>query len=78
VNQLVTNASKEQLAESATILAVQVAHYASRYGPLAMEERLSFLHVTDLTEERANLIIHGLDTFLDVLSNTLEHQRPIH
>lgn len=41
-DQLVEHATKEQLGECARILALNVAHYASRYGELPWEERLDF------------------------------------
>jgi hypothetical protein len=42
-DELVANASKEQLGECARILALNVAHYASRYGELPIEERLEWV-----------------------------------
>jgi hypothetical protein len=43
-----------------------------------MEQHLNFLQVTDLTEEQANLIIQGLETFVGVVGNTLGRERPMH
>jgi hypothetical protein len=77
-DQLVANATKEEVVESAKMLALNVAHYASRYGDLPMEEHLDFLQVTDLTEERAQLIIQGLETFVGVLGNALGREPPMH
>jgi hypothetical protein len=42
---------KNSFAECARILALNVAHYASRYGELPIEERLDFLHAEELNEE---------------------------
>jgi hypothetical protein len=58
-DQLAEHATKEQLAECARILALNVAHYASQYGELPIEERLDFLHATDLSEEQAKLVEKG-------------------
>jgi hypothetical protein len=71
-DQLVEHATKEQLGECARILALNVAHYASRYGELPLEERLDFLHATDLSEEQAKLVEQGLETFVGVLGNMLQ------
>jgi hypothetical protein len=51
-DQLAEHATKEQLVECARILALNVAHYASRYGELPIEEHLDFLHTTELGEAR--------------------------
>jgi hypothetical protein len=41
-DQLVEHATKEQLGECARILSLNVAHYATRYGELPIEERLEW------------------------------------
>jgi hypothetical protein len=41
------------------VLALNIAHYTSRFGELPMEEQLDFLHMTELREER----VEGLSRF---------------
>jgi hypothetical protein len=71
-DQLVATASKEQLADCARILALNVAHYASRYGELPIEEHLDFLHVESLSDEQAKFVQQGMETFVGVLGNMLQ------
>ncbi len=66
-DELVANATKDDLAECARILALNVAHYASQYGELPIEERLDFLHAIHLSEEQAKLVEQRLETFVGVL-----------
>jgi hypothetical protein len=71
----VANASKDQLAECARLLALNVAHYASRYGELPIEEHLDFLHVENLNEQQAKFVQRGMETFVGVLGNAMEQER---
>jgi hypothetical protein len=77
-DQLVASATKNDLAECARILAVNVAHYASRYGELPIEEHLDFLHVESLSDEQAKFVRQGLETFVGVLGNVMEQEQPRH
>jgi hypothetical protein len=77
-DQLVAKATKEELAEAAKILALNVAHYASRYGELPIQEHLNFLQLTELSEEQASLITRGLETFVGVLGSAVGRERPMH
>ncbi|HET6891919.1 MAG TPA: hypothetical protein VFH31_12510 [Pyrinomonadaceae bacterium] len=60
-DQFVEHATKEQLGDCARILALNVAHYARRYGELPLEERLDLLHAMNLSEEQAKLVEQGLE-----------------
>ena len=77
-DQLVASATKDDLAECARILALNVAHYAGRYGELPIEEHLDFLHVDSLSDEQARFVRQGLETFVGVLGNVMEQAQPRH
>jgi hypothetical protein len=77
-DQLVSTANKEQLADCARILALNVAHYASRYGELPIEEHLDFLNVEELSDEQAIFVQQGMETFVGVLGNMLGQEPPMH
>jgi hypothetical protein len=68
-DEFVEHATKEQLAECARILALNVAHYASRCGELPIAEHLDFRHATELGEEQAQMAIKGMEVFVGVLGN---------
>ncbi|MGH9956650.1 MAG: hypothetical protein ACREBC_05915, partial [Pyrinomonadaceae bacterium] len=77
-DQMVANGTKEQLADAARILALNVAHYASEYGELPIEEHLDLLRVRELNDAQAQLVTHGLETLVGVLGNTLQGEEPKH
>ena len=77
-DQLVAGASKDDLAECARILALNVAHYASYYGGLPIEEHLDFLHVESLSDDQARFVRQGMETFIGVLGNVMGQEQPRH
>ena len=77
-DQLVASATKDHLAECARILALNVAHYASHYGELPIEEHLDFLRVESLSDEQAKFVQQGMETFVGVLGNVMEQEQPRH
>jgi hypothetical protein len=76
-DHMVSHASKEQLGECARILALNVAHYANRYGELPLEAHLDFLHAEELSEEQAKLVERGLEVFVGVLGKLLKDEAPL-
>ena len=66
-DQLIAASSHAELAEAARILALNCAHYASRYGELPIEEHMDFLNATELSDEQASLIAAGMETLVGVL-----------
>ncbi|MGH8729469.1 MAG: hypothetical protein ACREV9_15225 [Burkholderiales bacterium] len=77
-DQLVAHATEEQLGECARILALNVAHYASRYGELPIEERLDFLHATNLSEEQVEMITKGMEVFVGVIGSMFQGEQSRH
>jgi hypothetical protein len=70
-DKLIEKASKDDLAECAKMLALNSAHYASRYGELPMEGAYDFLNAEVLTPEQVKLVAEGLRTFVGMLGNVL-------
>ncbi len=69
---LVENATKEQLVECARLLAMNVAHYQSKFGELPLSELESMLEVEGMpTDEQIKLISNGMNTFIGVLGNVV-------
>ena len=50
---LIEQATKEEIAEVARVLALHVAHYRQRYGDVSIEESLEMLQWTRLRTARA-------------------------
>lgn len=68
---LIENASKEQLAECARLLALNLAHYQERYGELPLGEILAMVNAVEPNEEQALLLRDGMGVLVGVLGNVL-------
>jgi hypothetical protein len=68
---LIEKVSKEDLAECARLLAMNVAHYQSKYGELPLDEKLALIGMTKPNEEQIQLLIDGMEIFVGVLGNVV-------
>jgi len=59
LDEMVADATKEDLAECARLLALNVAHYKAKYGELPLEEHKAMLEADDIDEEMAKLLASG-------------------
>ena len=66
--ELIGKASKEQLAETARILALQSAHYARKYGELPLPDLFELLKATKLDPQKVQLLRDGTEAFVGVLA----------
>ncbi len=67
--QLIENATKEQLAECAQLLAMNLAHYQGKYGEVPLEETLAMLDTDVPNDEQAKMLADGMELFVGVLGN---------
>lgn len=67
-DRMVADATKEQLAETARILALQAAHYARRYGDLPLPDLQELLSATKLDAEMVQLFRDGTEALVAVLA----------
>ena len=70
-DQLIEKVSKDDLAECARLLALNVAHYQNKYGELPLEENLAMIGMTKPNEEQIQLINDGMEIFVGVLGNVV-------
>ena len=70
-DQLIEKSSKEEIAECARLLALNVAHYQSRFGELPLEERLAMLSMNYPNEEQFRLVASGMEILVGVLGNVV-------
>ena len=70
-DQLITKVSKEDLAECAQLLAMNLAHYKSKYGELPLDEKLALIGMHKPNEEQIQLMTDGMDIFVGVLGNVV-------
>jgi hypothetical protein len=55
-DQLIEKVSKDDLAECARLLALNVAHYESKYGDLPLDETLAMIGMATPNEEQLQLM----------------------
>lgn len=70
-DMLIEKSSKEDVAECARILALNVAHYQSKYGELPLDETLALIGMTEPNDEQAELAAQGMEIFVGVLGNVV-------
>ncbi len=68
LDEMIAESTKENLAECARLLALNVAHYRAKYGELPMEEHQAMLEADDIDEEMAKLLTSGVLEMAVVLS----------
>jgi hypothetical protein len=70
-DRLIEDASKEQLAECARLLALNLAHYQGKYGEMPLEDTLAVLGATEPNEEQSVLLRDGMEVLVGVLGGVL-------
>jgi hypothetical protein len=65
---LIASATKEDLAETARILALQAAHYARKFGELPIPDFAQLLLVTSVDEGSVGLLRDGTEALVGVLA----------
>ena len=64
---LIEQATKEEVAEVARVLALHVAHYRARYGDVSIEESLQVLRTETVSDEMAKTLADGFEVMVEVL-----------
>jgi hypothetical protein len=67
--QLIEQSSKDQLAECAQLLAMNLAHYQGKFGEIPLEETLATLASDEPNDEQAKMLVDGMEIFVGVLGN---------
>ena len=70
-DQLIETVSKDDIAECARLLALNVAHYQSKYGELPLDETLAMIGMTKPNEEQLQLMTDGMVILVGVLGNVV-------
>ena len=69
---LIERAEKEQLAECARILAMNVAHYKMEYGELPLDAILANTSSDVANDQQVELSIKGMETMVGVLGTVMQ------
>lgn len=70
-DQLIEKVSKEDLAECARLLAINIAHYQSKYGELPLEEALALIGLHKPNEDQVEMLTNGMEIFVGVLGTVV-------
>lgn len=70
-DRLIADASKEQLAECARLLALNLAHYQGKYGEIPLDDTLAVLDATEPNEEQALMLRNGMEILVGLLGVVL-------
>ena len=68
---LIEQASKEQLAECARLLALNLAHYQGRFGEMPLEDTLAILDATEPNDKQEMLLRDGMEILVGLLGGVL-------
>ncbi len=60
LDEMIAESTKEDLAECARLLALNVAHYKAKYGELPLEEHQAMLETQKMNEDLAKLLASGM------------------
>ena len=64
---LLNEATKDEIADAARVLAFHLGHYRTRYGDIPATESLHLLTIDKITPEMAVTLVSGLEALIDVL-----------
>jgi len=68
---LIEKSTKEDVAECARLLALNLAHYQSKYGELPLDETLAMIGMIEPNAEQLQLMAAGMEVFVGVLGNVV-------
>ena len=66
-DQLIEASTKEDVAEAARLLALNVAHYQIKFGELPLEEKLAMLNIEKPNEQQLVMLVAGMEALVGVL-----------
>jgi hypothetical protein len=70
-DQLFEKSSKDDIAETARLLAMNLAHYQSKYGALPLEETLAMISMEKPNGEQIKLLTDAMELLVGVLGNVV-------
>lgn len=70
-DKLIEKVSKDDLAETARLLALNIAHYQSKFGELPLNETLSMLGIPQPNDEQIKILKSGMEILVGVLGNVV-------
>jgi hypothetical protein len=68
---LIEQAGKEQLAQCARLLALNLAHYQGKFGEMPLEDTLAILDAIEPNDEQEVLLRDGMEILVGLLGGVL-------
>jgi len=70
-DQLFEKSSKDDIAETARLLAMNIAHYQMKYGALPLEDTLAFIGSGKPNAEQIELLTNSMEILVGVLGTVV-------
>ena len=70
-DRLIEQSTKEQLAESARLLALNVAHHQIKHGEIPLDKTLARFETVEPNDEQLKLLVKGMENLVGVLGNVI-------
>lgn len=68
---LFEKASKDEIAETARLLAVNLSHYQMKYGELPLDETMAMIDVEKPSPEQTEMLANGMKNLIGLLGNVV-------
>lgn len=68
---LIEQASKEELAECARLLALNLAHYQGLYGEVPLSDTLALVDAPEPNDDQTLLLADGMEILVGILGSVL-------
>ena len=66
-DRLIEDASKEDIAEVARVLALHLAHYQKKYEAIPVQESLKLMLTETIEADQANALADGFEVLIEVI-----------
>ena len=70
-DQLIEKATKQEIAETARLLAVNLSHYQMKYGDLPLDETLAMIAIEKPNAVQTEMLVNGMENLIGVLANVV-------
>ncbi len=70
-DDLIAQSTKEQLAECARLLALNLAHHQQLHGEILLDQTLAILDGTEPNDVQLRLLTDGMENLVGVLGNVV-------
>ena len=74
--QLISIATKEDLADALRLMSLNLAHYAMKYGQLPLGEAEAMAASDEPTQEQLQLVVNGFEVLVGMLGSVVQGMEP--